>query len=117
MRGRLSDREDLSWPHLRRRPPVRTRRSRVTPAQADPVAFLDRPPVPKANACRDGWQLLARRRCSKQRLRDTRLVSGSFVVTGGGRGVGRAIVERLISDGNSVAVLELERSALAWLDP
>ena len=43
-------------------------------------------------------------------------MSGSFVVTGGGRGVGRAIVERLISDGNSVAVLELDDSALAWLD-
>jgi hypothetical protein len=43
-------------------------------------------------------------------------VSRSFVVTGGGRGVGRAIVERLVRDGNSVAVLELDGSALDWLD-
>jgi NAD(P)-dependent dehydrogenase (short-subunit alcohol dehydrogenase family) len=43
-------------------------------------------------------------------------VSGAFVVTGGGRGVGRAIVERLVRDGNSVAVLELDGSALDWLD-
>jgi NAD(P)-dependent dehydrogenase (short-subunit alcohol dehydrogenase family) len=32
----------------------------------------------------------------------------SYVVTGGGRGVGRAIVDRLLADGHGVVVLELE---------
>jgi NAD(P)-dependent dehydrogenase (short-subunit alcohol dehydrogenase family) len=43
-------------------------------------------------------------------------MDGSFVVTGGGRGVGRAIVERLVRDGNCVTVLEVDESALSWLD-
>src|SRR5258705_3092645 len=43
-------------------------------------------------------------------------VSGSYVVTGGGRGVGRAIVERLLSPGDSVAVIELDPAALAWIE-
>jgi NAD(P)-dependent dehydrogenase (short-subunit alcohol dehydrogenase family) len=38
------------------------------------------------------------------------------VVTGGGRGVGRAIVERLVRDGGNVVVLEQDGSALDWLD-
>jgi NAD(P)-dependent dehydrogenase (short-subunit alcohol dehydrogenase family) len=38
----------------------------------------------------------------------------SYVVTGGGRGVGRAIVERLLSDGHAVVVVEREPSALDW---
>jgi NAD(P)-dependent dehydrogenase (short-subunit alcohol dehydrogenase family) len=38
----------------------------------------------------------------------------SYVVTGGGRGVGRAIVERLLSDGHAVVVVELESDALEW---
>ena len=33
-------------------------------------------------------------------------MSRSYVVTGGGRGVGRAIVERLLGDGGSVVVIE-----------
>jgi NAD(P)-dependent dehydrogenase (short-subunit alcohol dehydrogenase family) len=38
----------------------------------------------------------------------------SYVVTGGGRGVGRAIVERLLDDGHAVVVIELDPSALDW---
>jgi NAD(P)-dependent dehydrogenase (short-subunit alcohol dehydrogenase family) len=39
----------------------------------------------------------------------------SYVVTGGGRGVGRAIVERLLKDANDNAVvaIELDPDALA----
>jgi NAD(P)-dependent dehydrogenase (short-subunit alcohol dehydrogenase family) len=41
-------------------------------------------------------------------------VSRSYVVTGGGRGVGRAIVERLVADGGRVVVIEFDPAALAW---
>jgi NAD(P)-dependent dehydrogenase (short-subunit alcohol dehydrogenase family) len=37
----------------------------------------------------------------------------SFVVTGGARGIGRALVERLAQDGH-VAALDLDEAALAW---
>lgn len=41
-------------------------------------------------------------------------MGSSYVVTGGGRGVGRAVVERLLADANSVVVIEFDPSALEW---
>jgi NAD(P)-dependent dehydrogenase (short-subunit alcohol dehydrogenase family) len=38
----------------------------------------------------------------------------SYVVTGGGRGVGRALVERLLGEGGCVVAVELDPDALAW---
>jgi NAD(P)-dependent dehydrogenase (short-subunit alcohol dehydrogenase family) len=43
-------------------------------------------------------------------------MSRSYVVTGGGRGIGRALVERLLGDTDSVVAIELEPAALAWTD-
>jgi NAD(P)-dependent dehydrogenase (short-subunit alcohol dehydrogenase family) len=40
----------------------------------------------------------------------------SYVVTGGGRGVGRAIVERLVGVHDTVAVIEFDAASLAWVD-
>lgn len=43
------------------------------------------------------------------------MIAVSYVVTGGGRGVGRGIVERLAADGGTVVVVERDEDALAWL--
>jgi NAD(P)-dependent dehydrogenase (short-subunit alcohol dehydrogenase family) len=38
------------------------------------------------------------------------------VVTGGGRGIGRALVERLLGQGHHVVAIELDPAALSWMD-
>jgi NAD(P)-dependent dehydrogenase (short-subunit alcohol dehydrogenase family) len=43
-------------------------------------------------------------------------VTVSYVVTGGGRGVGRAIVERLAADDDVVAIVERDPGALTWIE-
>jgi NAD(P)-dependent dehydrogenase (short-subunit alcohol dehydrogenase family) len=39
----------------------------------------------------------------------------SYVVTGGGRGVGRAIAARLAADGGTVVIIEMDAAALDWV--
>jgi NAD(P)-dependent dehydrogenase (short-subunit alcohol dehydrogenase family) len=43
-------------------------------------------------------------------------MSRSYVVTGAGRGIGRAVVERLLADGHAVVAIDLEEAPLRWLD-
>jgi NAD(P)-dependent dehydrogenase (short-subunit alcohol dehydrogenase family) len=45
-------------------------------------------------------------------------MSRSYVMTGGGQGIGRAVVERLLAevDDNAVITIELDPDALAWVD-
>ncbi|MEO3871746.1 SDR family NAD(P)-dependent oxidoreductase [Nonomuraea sp. B12E4] len=41
----------------------------------------------------------------------------SYVVTGGGRGIGKAVVERLLGEGGTVVAVERDPDALAWAGP
>lgn len=41
-------------------------------------------------------------------------MSRSHVVTGGGQGIGKAIAERLLADGDAVVVLDRDEAALDW---
>ena len=43
-------------------------------------------------------------------------MSRSFVVTGGGRGIGRAIVERLLGEQDTVVILDFDPAALSWVE-
>jgi NAD(P)-dependent dehydrogenase (short-subunit alcohol dehydrogenase family) len=46
---------------------------------------------------------------------EDRDVGRSYVVTGGGRGVGRAIVERLLGERDSVVAIEMDPEATVWM--
>lgn len=44
------------------------------------------------------------------------MTDSAYVVTGGGHGIGRAVVERLLADGHTVVVIDVDPDSLAWLD-
>jgi NAD(P)-dependent dehydrogenase (short-subunit alcohol dehydrogenase family) len=41
-------------------------------------------------------------------------MAGCFVVTGGARGVGRAVAERLLQDGGAVVLVDADERAMSW---
>ncbi len=43
-------------------------------------------------------------------------MSYSYVITGGGRGVGRVIAEKLLGNEDVVVIIELDQAALAWTE-
>lgn len=48
-------------------------------------------------------------------VQDGMVLSRSYVVTGAGRGIGRAITERLLHDGGHVVGVDVDAEALRWL--
>ncbi|WP_314177715.1 SDR family NAD(P)-dependent oxidoreductase [Streptomyces winkii] len=42
-------------------------------------------------------------------------MDSAYVVTGGGRGIGRAVAERQLADGHTVVAIDVDAEALEWL--
>ncbi|MEE6257404.1 SDR family NAD(P)-dependent oxidoreductase [Plantactinospora sonchi] len=78
-----------------------------SPEAADPVATPDPADSPNPAGLPDPAGVVE----SGSALRAGR----SYVVTGGGRGIGRAVVERLLGRDDHVVVIESDPAALAWL--
>ncbi|OEU92313.1 short-chain dehydrogenase [Streptomyces abyssalis] len=43
-------------------------------------------------------------------------MGSAYVVTGGGRGIGRAVVERLLARGHTVVAIDVDPDSLGWLE-
>src|SRR5690606_3033792 len=80
-----------------------------------PALMIRRPGTFAGLSTRAQWIRVGSRHARAKRTRTKGAqVAESYVVTGGGRGVGRAIVERLLADSHTVVVLERDPDALAW---